>query len=172
MKKLLIILVICLSQVNYAIADVKISFVDLDKIIMTSKPGSSILKQLDEINNQISKNLQDNEKVLKNKETKIISQKNIISTEEFQSNITNLKIEINKYNLNRQKTINDFNKLKIDSTNKFFKDVNILLINYSDKKSISLILPKKNVIVGKNEFDITDEIIKIVNNEIKEFKIK
>jgi outer membrane protein len=172
MKKLLIILVICLSQVNYAIADVKISFVDLDKIIMTSKPGSSILKQLDEINNQISKNLQDNEKVLKNKETKIISQKNIISTEEFQSNITNLKIEINKYNLNRQKTINDFNKLKIDSTNKFFKEVNILLIKYSDKKSLSLILPKKNVIVGKNEFDITDEIIKIVNNEIKEFKIK
>ena len=172
MKKLLIILVICLSQVNYAIADVKISFVDLDKIIRMSKPGSSILKQLDEINKQISKNLQENEKVLKNKETKMISQKNIISSEEFQSNITNLKIEINKYNLNRQKTINDFNKLKIDSTNKFFKDVNILLINYSDKKSISLILPKKNVIVGKNEFDITDEIIKIVNNEIKEFKIK
>ena len=30
----------------------------------------------------------------------------------------------------------------------------------------------KNMIIGKSELDITNEIIKIVNNEIKEFKIK
>jgi len=35
-----------------------------------------------------------------------------------------------------------------------------------------MIIAKKNMIIGKSELDITDEIIKIVNTEIKEFKIK
>jgi outer membrane protein len=45
-------------------------------------------------------------------------------------------------------------------------------MNYSDNKSISLILNKKNLVVGKMELDITDEIIKIINKEIKQFKIQ
>ena len=47
-----------------------------------------------------------------------------------------------------------------------------LLIKYSDEKSISLILLKKNLIIGKTELDITDEIIKNINTEINDFKIK
>ena len=35
-----------------------------------------------------------------------------------------------------------------------------------------MILQKKNLIVGKSEFDITEEIIELVNKDIKEFKIK
>ena len=172
MKKILIILILFLIQINYVIADTNISFVDLDKILRTSKPGSSILKQLDKINLQISNNFKNDEKDLQNKETKMISQKNIISAEEFNTNVVKLKKEINEYNLNRKKIINEFNKLKIDSTNKFLKDINVILMKYSDEKSISLILQKKNLIIGKTELDITDEIIKIINTDISEFKIK
>ena len=50
--------------------------------------------------------------------------------------------------------------------------VNSILIKYSDEKSISMIFPKKSMIIGKSELDITDEIIKVINSEIKEFKIK
>ena len=42
----------------------------------------------------------------------------------------------------------------------------------SNEKSISIILQKKDLIMGKKELDITGEVIKIVNSEIKEFKIK
>ena len=62
--------------------------------------------------------------------------------------------------------------LKIDSTKKLLKLINPILVNYSNEKSISLILNKKNLVIGKTEFDITDEIIKIINNEIKKFKIQ
>ena len=40
------------------------------------------------------------------------------------------------------------------------------------ENEISIILQKKDLIIGKTELDITDEIIKIINVEIKEFKIK
>jgi outer membrane protein len=172
MKKFLIILFILLNQVNFVYADVNIVFVDLNKIMTTSKPGSSILENLNKKNNQFLNNFKKDEKKLKDDEIKLISQKNILSEEEFQSKVKKLKIEINTYNENRKKTIKDFNIFKAETTNKFTKMINSIFIKYSNDKSISMIFDKKNMIIGKSELDITDEIIKIVNNEIKEFKIK
>ena len=40
------------------------------------------------------------------------------------------------------------------------------------KKKISIIFQNKDLVFAKTELDITDEIIKIVNNEVKKFKIK
>ena len=67
---------------------------------------------------------------------------------------------------------NEFNKLKVDNTNNLLKLINPILTKYSNKNKISIILQKKNLIIGKSELDITDEIIKIINNEIIDFKIK
>ena len=172
MKTFFIIIFILLSQVNFVYAEVNIVFVDLNKIMTTSKPGSSILENLNKKNNQLLNNFKKNEKKLKDDEIKLISQKNILSEEEFQSKVKKLKIEINTYNENRKKTIKDFNIFKAETTNKFTKMINSIFIKYSNDKSISMIFDKKNMIIGKSELDITDEIIKIVNNEIKEFKIK
>ena len=144
----------------------------MDKVITTSKSGSSILKQLTDINNKNLKFLKDEEKKFKEKETKLISQKNILSEAEFKKKIVELKAEINNYNQNRKKIIDDFNKLKIDNTNNFLKLINPILIKFSNDKGISIILQKKNLVVAKTELDITEEIIKIINTEVKEFKIK
>jgi outer membrane protein len=143
----------------------------MEKVLSSSKPGSSLLKQLNLINDKSLIKFQKDEKILKENEKKLISQKNILSNEEFQSNVDMLRLEINKYNENKKKIISDFNKLKINNTNKLLKMINSILIKYSDKKSISMIFQKKNLIIGNTKLDITDEIIKIVNSDISEFKI-
>ena len=172
MKKNLIIFFIYIFQFNFAIANTTIAYIDMDKIISTSKPGSYIVSQLKEINSNNSKIFESNVKKLKDKETKLISQKNILSDVDYQKNINNLKLDIQNYNFDREKVNNDFNMLKIDSTKKLLKLINPILVNYSNEKSISLILNKKNLVIGKTEFDITEKIINIINNEIKKFKIK
>ena len=68
--------------------------------------------------------------------------------------------------------IENFNKLKVDSTNKLLKLINPILTKFSSDNKIAIILQKKNLIIGKTELDITKEIINNVNNEVKEFKIK
>ena len=172
MKKFFIILFILLNQVNFVYAEVTIVFVDLNKIMTTSKPGSSILENLNKKNNQLLNKFKKEKKKLKDDEIKLISQKNILSEEEFKSKVKKLKIQINTYNENRKKTIKDFNILKAETTDKFMKMINSIFIKYSNDKSISMIFDKKNMIIGKSELDITDEIIKIVNDKIKEFEIK
>ena len=166
------ILVIFLFFTNQAFSEQKIAFIDMDKIISTSKPGSSILKQLTNLNNKNLKFLTSEEKKFKEKETKLISQKNIISENDFKNNVKKLKSEIKNYNQNRNKMMADFNKLKIDNTNNLLKLINPILIKFSNDKEIAIIFQKKDLVVAKTQLDITDEVIKIVNSEVKEFKIK
>ena len=153
-------------------AEQKIVFVDMDKLVSVSKPGSSIFNQLKDINKKNLDFLKEEEKKFKEKEKKLIAQKNIITEADFKNKIDKLKFEINSYNQDRNKMIEEFNKLKVENTNNLLKQINPILTKYSTENEISIILQKKALIIGKTELDITDEIIIIINDEIKEFKIK
>jgi len=165
-------LVILLFFTNPVVSEQKIAFINMDKVISTSNAGISILKQLTDLKNKNSKFLKNEEKKFKEKETKLISQKNIISEADFKDKLDELKSEIKNYNQNRNKMIADFNKLKVENTNNLLKLINPILIKFSNDKEISIILQKKDLVVAKTELDITDEVIKIVNADVKKFKVK
>ena len=166
------ILVIFLLFANQAYSEQKIAFINMDSVISTSKSGISILKQLTDLKNKNSNFLKNEEKKFKEKETKLASQKNILSEADFQKKIVELKAEIKNYNQNRNKMIEDFRKLKIANTNNLLRLINPILVKFSNEEGISIILQRKNLVVANTDLDITDEIIMIVNKKIKEFKIK
>ena len=159
-------------QINVLFANQNIAFIDMNRIINETKAGSSILKQLNDVNNKILKKLSVEEENLKKKEIKLISQKNILSQSDFEVNFNKLKTEINEYNQNKNTIINNFNKKKNINTNEFLLVINKIIAEYSDTKNISIILQKKYLVLGKSELDLSDEIIVIIDKNIKEFKIK
>ena len=169
---LLSIFSLSLLFANTVNSEQNIAFIDMDRVISKSNSGSSILNQLNDINNKNLIFLKKEEKKFKEKEAKLISQENIISETDFKTKINSLKVEIDKYNQNRNKIITEFQKLKVDNTNKLLKLINPILIKFSNEKKISILLQKKDLIIGKTELDITEEVIKIINTEVKEFKIK
>jgi outer membrane protein len=168
----LFIIFVFIIFLNPVKAEQKIVFLDMDRVVSTSNSGLSIIEQLKILSDKNLILLSKQEKNFKEKEKKLISQKNIISESEFINKADLLKKEINELNKSRTKIISDFKKLKIENTNKLLKQINPILVKFSNDNSISLILQKKNLVVGKNELDITDKILEIVNNDIKTFKIK
>ena len=62
-------------------------------------------------------------------------------------------------------------KKKIEGTNIILNNLKPILSEYSKKNSISMVLQKQNVIIGKKELDITQDIIKILNEKIKKIDI-
>ena len=172
MKNLFLPFIIFLYFINPSFAEQKMRFIDMNKVISTSKAGSSVLKQLSNLNNKNIEFLNKEEKKFKEKETKLISQKNIISEDDFKTKVDDLKIEIKSYKKNRNEKITNFNKLKVDNTNKLLKLINPILVKFSNENNISIILQKKNLVIGNIQVDVTDEIIEIINTDIKEFKIK
>ena len=172
MRFFLSLFIFFMTFISPVSSDQKIVFVDMDRLISTSKPGSSIFKQLKDINNNKLNFLKKEEKKFKEKEKKLTVQKKIISETDFKNKVEELKSEIKNYNQNRNKIIEDFNRIKIENTNHLLKLINPILVKYSNENEIAMILQKKDLIIGKTELDITDEVIKIINNEIKEFKVK
>jgi outer membrane protein len=172
MKKLIIISTLLIMQISFVAANANIVVVDMDKILNVTKVGASIQNQLSKINDKILMDFKKQEEKLKNKEIKLISQKNILSENDFDTNIKNFKAEIEQYNVNRKKTITNFNKKKNENTKEFLLIVNKILAEYSDSKSISMIFQKKDLVIAKTELDITDEIIVIIDKNIKNFKVK
>ena len=171
-KKFLIFNFFILFFTQIVSADIKIVYIDMDSIMSTSIAGKSILKQLNDENNKIIQEFQKIEDTFKEQEKKIIDQKNILSDDQFQEKFKILKFEVNEYRKNKKKKFDYLNQLKINNTNIFVEQINEILLKYSEDKSISLILDKKKIIMGKSELNISTDIIKIINLRIKKFKIK
>ena len=85
--------------------------------------------------------------------------------------IDNLKKKVINYQNERQQKIKELNILKSELTKKLLVNINPILVEYSDKNSISLIVDKKNIVLGKTELDITDKIINLLNEKVKEIKL-
>ena len=149
----------------------KIVYLNVDKIMQQSIAGKSIKKQLENIYNNNLKKFKKNDEILKKKEKKIIAQKNILSKEDFQKELTGLRTEIINFQKEQVKARDEMNKLRIGATNELIKKLSPILEDYAKKNSISLILQKKNVVMGKKEIEITDDILSIANEKIKSIKI-
>ena len=171
LKKILFILSITLiSALSYA-EEQKIVYLNVDKIMQQSIAGKSIIKQLENLYNKNLEKFKKNDEILKNKEKKLIAQKNILSQEDFQKELTSLRKEIINFQKEQVKVRDNINKLRIGATNKLISQLSPILQEYAKKNSVSLILQKKNIVMGKKEIEITDEILEITNKEIKNIKI-
>ena len=171
LKKLFIInFFFLIFTLSYA-EDQKIVYLNIEKIMQNSTAGKSIKKQLENLYTKDLEKFKKNDEILKNKEKKLIAQKNILSQEDFQKELTNLRSEIIKFQKDQVRARENINKLRIGATSKLISKLSPILQEYAKKNSISLILQKKNIIMGKKEIEITEEILSIANNKIKDIKI-
>ena len=171
LKKFLIInIFIVFFTLSYA-EEQKIVYLNVDKIMQQSIAGKSIKKQLENLYNKNMEKFKKNDEILKNKEKKLIAQKNILSQEDFQKELTSLRKEIINFQKEQVKARDNINKLRIGATNKLISQLSPILQEYAKNNSVSLILQKKNIVMGKKEIEITDEILELTNKEIKNIKI-
>ena len=170
-KRLFIVNIFILFFLSSYAEEQKIVYLNVDKIMQQSTAGKSIKNQLDKLFNKNLEKFKKNDEILKNKEKKIIAQKNILSQEDFQKELKSLRTEIINFQKEQVKARDDINKLRIEATNKLILKLSPILEEYAKKNSISLILQKKNIVMGRKEIEITNEILEITNNKIKNIKI-
>ena len=51
--------------------------------------------------------------------------------------------------------------------NKFMKLINPIIADYASGNNISIVIRKEQMIIGKTELDISENILKLVNQKIK-----
>ena len=167
---LLLIFFIFFSKISLS-HEKTIVYIDLNKIMNNSIAGKSITSQLENNHKKNISKFKNIEEELKKEEAEIISQKNVITKEEFEKKIIDLRDKANKFRKERNDNINNLNNQRLKATSKMITLVRPILSEFSDKNSISLILDKKNIIIGKTLLDITDDILKIVDEKIGKIQL-
>ena len=170
-KYLTFIIAFFLLQNSNLLAE-KIVYLNMEKIMKTSKPGKSIILKINETKEKNLKKFKKIEEDLKKDEEDLIAKKNILSEEEFQKKFDLLKKKINDYKILRQNSIQDITTKRRNASSEFFKQINPILGKYASDNEISFILQKKNIIMGKTELDITDDILKIIDKEVSKIKFE
>lgn len=163
MKNLFLSLLIFFYLIGNAFAIEKIVYLDLDYILSNSNKGKNILSDLDKKNNENIKILKSKEEILKTEEENLLKQKNIISNEAYNEKVKNLQNKVKIFRSEKNQLVTEFKKNRENKINDFIKIVDNILGEYVKANSIDLVLNKKDIIMGKNSFNITEEILKKVN---------
>ena len=171
MKKIFISIVLFIFFCVPGYSSEKIVYLDVEKIMQDSIAGKSIISQIKKKREVSISKFKKKEKEIFNKEKKLISQKNVLSKEEFESKIKELRSDISNYQKERNKTSNDIAKLRIKASTSLIKKLTPILEDYSKKNSIKIIVQKKNIVMGRKEDDITKDILELVNQKVKSIKL-
>ena len=168
-KIIYILLFFIISLPSYS--SEKIVYLDVEKIMQESIAGKNIIAKIKKKRETSISKLKKKEKEIVEKEKKLISQKNVLSEEEFKKKIQDLRSDISKYQKERNNASNDIARTRIKASTNLIKKLTPILETYSKENSIRIIIQKKHIVMGSKEDDITKEILNIVNQKIKSIKV-
>ena len=146
--KFLLIIIFFIFLNNIAYSQDEVFFVDMQKILNSSKAG---------------KQAQD-----------FLKKKIVDENKKFEKEMQQLKKD--EQDVNYQKRKRDMNNQilgkKNEARNKLLASLNPILKKYMSDNKVKIILDKKYVVMANSQVDITDEILKILNDQVKSINLK
>ena len=163
MKKIIyIILIIIISSNTYADENY---YIDVDYILNNSNLGKQIVNKLNNFNKNNIIDLQQKETELKNIEKDISNKKNVISKNELNTQIEDLKKKIILFREEKNKKSMDFKELRSNELSNFLEKITPIIENFMKENSIAIVFEKKNIFIAQSKYDITMSIVDLINKE-------
>ena len=163
---LIIIFFFCIFK-NSAFSSDKIAIIDFDILLEKTNYGKQIISDLNSLNEQNLKSLKKIESEIKLSQENIKKQKNLLSEEELNKKINKLNSDIVEFQQKKSNLANNFNIKKKTELDEFFKKIIPEIEKYIDEQNISLVIDKKYIFIANKKKNITDEIVKIIDDKIK-----
>ena len=172
LKKLFLILFFFSLSGNLLKAEEKVSYIDIDYVLTNTIAGKELLKKLKKEEELKVNKFKLNDENFKNKEIKILAKKNLISEEEINKEMKSLQVKFQKYKEEKIKEVDDFKIKRNRNIANFLSLINPIIEKYMTDNSIYILIDKKNVFIANKDYDITNNLIELINNQIKTVEIK
>ena len=156
---------------TYALADQKVAYIDMKFILNNSKAGKEAQEFLQKSFKDSQKLLGDKEKELKGEEKKLLEKKASLSKEEYKKNSENLRKKVIAYQGERRSALDVIAKKRQTARHQLLQKLDPILQKYISENNISLVIDKKNVVMGHTSEDITKVIVEILNKELPSLKL-
>ena len=157
---------------NLLYAENKIVYLDVNYLLSQSEVGKYINSNLKKISDENNKEFKKIEDEMKSDEEKLLTQQNILKKEDYDNKLSDLKKKFNSYQEKKKIKNSELNSLRNNAGNIILKNINEILSEYSINNSISLIVQKNSIIIGKTELDVTNDILKLLNKKITKLELK
>ena len=164
--RFLLVILFFLIPIN-SFSQNNIVYLDIQFIIDNSDIGKFYKTKMDEISNKNINQLTSDKTLIKKMETDLNNQKNILSEKEIKNKVEELNKLINSYQSKRSKQKKEFLYKKNEYSSKILQILNPIISEYADNNNISLVLKKKNILLGQKSLDITNLILDKINQETK-----
>ena len=171
-KTLFFILFFLFAQLVNSFAVEKIVFIDINFIFNNSDAGKDLKKKISKKNDDLQTLITSYKVKIDKKRKTILSQKNVLSAEEYKNKISDLEKEVQKVNTIISQKRNELKLYQKKIENNFSKNLNSMIEDFSIKNSIDIILKKENLLMAKKNLDITEQIFNLFNEKIKVIDIK
>ena len=171
-KKVFFIFFFIFISINLLKAEEKVSYIDIDYVLTNTLAGKELLNTLKKEEELKINKFRLKEDNFKNEEKKILAKKNLISKEEINKELKLLQIKFEQY---RKEKIKEVDNLKIKRNKNivnFMNLINPIIEKYMSDNNIYMLLDKRNVFIASKNYDITNNLIELINNQIKKIEIK
>ena len=173
MKLFKIILVTLVLFITFQIKlYAEIRYVDFKYVLNESKAGKEAQVYLKKKLDNGIKDLKAKEKSIQEEEKKIIQQKKVISAEEYKKQVKALREKVSSLQIQRTKLLDSVAKQRTKARSELLKTLNPIIKNYMKENTIRLVLEKKSILLADENLDITEDILKILNQKLKSIKLK
>ena len=167
MKKVIYFIILIFFYSNESFSKSNIAYLDVQLIIDQSDIGKFYKKKISNKYDGIKLELKKKETLIKDEQTIISNQKNILKEDEIKKKIKILNKQLIDYQKLKDEYSRNIIEEKKNYTVKILKVLNPVITNYVEENNIDLVIEKKNILVGIKSMDITLNILKILNQETK-----
>ncbi len=166
-KLFILIIFFLLNFIKVAYSTDKIAILDMDSLLEKTNYGKNIISELNLLNEQNLKLLKKIEEEIKLSQDNIKKQKNLLSNEQLEKKIKELNSDVVEFQKKKNTLVNNFNLKKKNKLDEYFKLIIPEIEKYIDEKQITVVLDKKNTFIANKKNNITEDIVQLINNNLK-----
>ena len=167
LNRFILIIIIFFTFINTSISKENIAFVNVDYLIQNSNIGKKLLANINDKDKKNLDNLKKKNKILQDLESSIKKKKNVISDEAYNKEVIDFKKKFQEFSKEKNKIVKEFNVFKKKEIENIFKKINPIINNYMEENSVNLLFDSKNIFMGAKKLNLTEDILKKINNELK-----
>jgi len=167
LNRLILIIIIFFTFINTSISKENIGFVNVDYLIQNSNIGKKLLANINDKDKKNLDNLKKKNQILQDLESSIKKKKNVISDEAYNKEVIDFKKKFQEFSKEKNRIVQEFNIFKKKEIENIFKKINPIINDYMEENSVNLLFDSKNIFMGAKKLNLTEDILKKINNELK-----
>ena len=146
---------------SYAVENV--AYIDMDFVLKNSNLGKSIVKEITDLDSRNIKILKSRDEEIKILENDFKKKQNILSSEAINKEFIALNKKLNVFKKEKDLMIKEIKEIKKKKLSEFYNKINPVLETYMNENNLDLIIDIKTVVIGKNNYNVSQDIINAIN---------